>query len=75
MKIKVETKLYSEVGGFKSLLLGYIYTNGPVKWPTLWKEFQCSDSTVKRALQYLKKNGYLTKQNELTEYRRKKFHG
>lgn len=75
MKIKVESKLYGEVGGLKALILGYIYTNGPTNWPTLWKEFGCSEYTIKRALQYLKKNGYLTKQNELTEYRRKKFNG
>lgn len=75
MKIQVESKLYGEVGGFKSLLLGYIYTNGPTNQPTLWKEFECSNSTIKRALQYLKKSGYLTKENELTEYRREKFNG
>ena len=66
MKVQVETKLYAELGGLKSILLAYLKQYGPTHSNTLVREFGCSESAMKRALADLKNRGYIDKDRRIT---------
>ena len=66
MKVQIESKLYGELGGLKSMILAYLKQYGPTNWNTLAREFNCSESAAKRAISDLQKRGLIDKDRKIT---------
>ena len=66
MKVQIESKLYGELGGLKSMILAYLKQYGPTHWNTLAREFNCSESAAKRAINDLQKRGLIDENKKIT---------